>query len=343
MRLYRHFDDIVSRDKGCVVALGNFDGFHQGHQVVIGEAGRMARTMGLNLAVVVTEPHPINFFKPDAAPFRLTPFRQRTQLLEEFGVDVLLVLPFDKTLASMSAQSFVEDCLVQGLGAKHVCVGYDYRFGAKRGGGLDVLKWMGEMEGFTVGVIPPVTVSAIAQDPQVYSSTLIRDALKEGCPRKAAELLGHWWAVYGRVTKGDQRGRTIGFPTANIELGESMPPKKGVYAVRVLLDEEDSDKVVYTGVANFGERPTFDKRDMLLEVHIFDFNQDIYERHLRVEFVDFIRPEVTFDSLHSLKKQIEKDCVAAKTLLNKPENSRECFKTPSLDGYLQQFPTSYDR
>lgn len=334
MRLYRHVDEIDKKDKGCVVALGNFDGFHRGHHVVVGEAGRLAREMGLNLAVVVTEPHPVSFFRPDAPPFRLSPFRQRAQVLERFGVDVLLVLPFDKDLASMPAQDFVTDVLLDGLNAKHVCVGYDYRFGAKRGGGIDVLSCMGEMEGFGTTVVDAVVVGLDGYAGQVYSSTLVRTALQDGQPRKAAALLGHWWAIHGRVCKGDQRGRTIGFPTANVELGESLPPKKGVYAVRVLFDDDDTDKTVYEGVANFGARPTFDKRDLLLEVHLFNYTDDIYERHLRVELVAYLREEVKFDSLDSLKAQIKKDAVTAKVVLADPENEREHLQNLSLERYL---------
>ena len=157
MRVFRSPDDYTNKDRGAVVALGNFDGFHRGHQVVIGEAGRLARSMGLNLTVIVTEPHPINFFAPDTPPFRLTPFRERIELLESFGVDQLLVLKFDKELASMPAQNFVQDILVDAVGAKHICVGYDYRFGRGRGGGTDVLGWMGDMEGFGLSIIEPVT------------------------------------------------------------------------------------------------------------------------------------------------------------------------------------------
>lgn len=335
MRLIRHVDEIPAAARGCVVALGNFDGFHRGHQAVIGEAGRIARAMGVPLAVMVTEPHPVRFFAPDTPPFRLTPFRERAQLLEDFGVDSLLVLPFDKDLAGMSAQDFVLDILIGGLGALHVVVGYDYRFGKKRGGDTAMLGWMGEMEGFGLTVMEPVTVGLEGFAGEIYSSTLIRNALRAGEARKAAALLGHWWSINGRVAKGDQRGRTIGFPTANVELGDSLEPKLGVYAVRVIVEGEDD---YHQGVANIGRRPTFDKRDILLEVHLFDFSGDLYDRHVRVELVAFLREERKFSGLDALKAQIQEDARTARTVLAEPENARSHLGVPTLDRYLAEHP-----
>ncbi|WP_262691945.1 bifunctional riboflavin kinase/FAD synthetase [Kordiimonas aestuarii] len=340
MRLYRHTDEVKQSARGSVVALGNFDGFHRGHQVVIGEAGRLARAMGLNLTVVVTEPHPVSFFAPMAPAFRLTPFRERAQLLDEFGVDQLLVLPFDKDLASKSAQDFVLEILVGGLDAKHVCVGYDYRFGKGRGGGTDVLGWMGEMEGFGLSVIRPVTVGLEGYAGEIYSSTLVRQALQAGEARKAAALLGHWWSINGRVTEGDRRGRTIGFPTANVELGESLQPKLGVYAVRVHVEGDDR---VHLGVVNVGLRPTFDKRDVLMEVHLFDYEGNLYGKHMRAELVAFLRPEQKFDGLDALKAQITRDCKTAKIVLAEPENAADRLGHPTLERYLQLFPEPHKR
>jgi len=340
MRLFRHINELQDSDRGSVVALGNFDGFHRGHQVVIGEAGRLARAMGLHLTVVVTEPHPVSYFAPHVPSFRLTPFRERAQLLESFGVDQLLVLPFDKDLATMSAQDFVLDILCMGLDTKHVFVGYDYRFGKGRGGGTDVLGYMGEMEGFGLTVIKAVTVGLEGYAGEVYSSTVVRKALQNGEARKAAAILGHWFTINGRVSEGDKRGRTIGFPTANVELGESLEPKLGVYAVRVRI--EDSEKTI-AGVANIGKRPTFDKRDVLMEVHLFDFEEEIYDRHLRVELVAFLRPEAKFDGLEALKKQIHKDCRVAKIVLAEPENASDRLGAPSLENYLEQFAEPHIR
>lgn len=340
MRVFRHPDEYTDEDRGAVVALGNFDGFHRGHQVVIGEAGRLARNMGVNLTVIVTEPHPVSFFAPKAPAFRLTPFRERAQLLEAFGVDQLLVLPFDKQLAGLAAQDFVNEILVNAVGALHVCVGYDYRFGKARGGGTDVLGWMGDMEGFGLSVIQPVTVGLEGYAGDVYSSTLVRKALQNGQARKAAALLGHWWSINGRVSEGDKRGRTIGFPTANIELGESLQPKLGVYAVRVTVENEGRS---FNGVANIGKRPTFDKRDVLLEVHLFDFEGDLYNKHLRVQLVAFLREEQKFDGIEALTAQIKNDSRVAKIVLAEPENSADRLEAPRLDRYLELFPSPHVR
>jgi riboflavin kinase / FMN adenylyltransferase len=340
MRLFRHINELEACDRGSVVALGNFDGFHRGHQVVIGEAGRLARAMGLPLTVVVTEPHPVSYFAPHVPSFRLTPFRERAQLLENFGVDQLMVLPFDQALASMSAQDFVLDILGKGLDTKHVFVGYDYRFGKGRGGGTDVLGYMGDEEGFGLSVIRAVTVGLEGYAGEVYSSTLVRKALQNGEARKAAALLGHWFTINGRVSEGDKRGRTIGFPTANIELGESLEPKLGVYAVRARIEGRDE---ILTGVANIGKRPTFDKRDVLLEVHLFDFDDDIYGQHLRIELVAFLRAEAKFDGIDSLKAQINKDSRIAKIVLAEPENAPERLSAPTLDKYLDLFPAPHIR
>ena len=339
MHLYRHISELETQSGdlsgGAVVALGNFDGLHRGHHVVIGEAGRIARAMGVPLVVVVTEPHPVTYFAPGAPAFRLTPFRERVQLLEQFGVDHLLVLPFDADLAGMSAQDFVVNILVSALHARHVCVGYDYRFGKGRGGGTDVLAWMGDEEGFGLTVVRPVRVGLEGYAGQVCSSTLVRTALQAGEPRKAAALLGHWWTINGRVTKGDQRGRTIGFPTANVELGESLEPKLGVYAVRVQIEGDDGWR---DGVANIGRRPTFDKRDVLLEVHLFDFDADLYDLHVRVELVAFIREEKRFDGIDALKAQIAEDADVARLIHMESENVRGRLRPPTLDIYLEQFP-----
>lgn len=338
MKLYRTIEEIPDSSKGCVVALGNFDGFHRGHRVVVGEAGRLARQMGVPLAMVVTEPHPVSFFIPNKDPFRLTPYHERLKLLETFGVDLLLVLPFDNNLAGMSAQKFVMSVLVDGLNAKHVLVGYDYRFGKKRAGGTDVLSYMGAMEGFGLSVIDPVIVGIEGYAGEIYSSTLVRKALMAGEVRQAAALLGHWWTVGGKVMKGDQRGRVIGFPTANLNLGESQYPANGVYAVRVRLERSNR---IYEGVANFGSRPTFDKLDYLLEVHLFNFKGNLYSQTINVEFVSFIRREMKFDGIDSLKKQIQHDCRVAKVILSTSENERDHLSLMTLDQYLTKFPDGF--
>lgn len=338
MRLFRHVDEISEVSQGAVVALGNFDGFHRGHQVVLGEAGRLARTWGVPLAVVVTEPHPVHYFAPDNAPFRLTPFRERALLLERFGVDALLVLPFDKELASTSAEDFIQNVLVGGFNAHHLVVGYDYRFGRGRAGDVELLAGQGQEHAFGLAVIDPVTVGIDGFAGEVYSSTLVRQALKEGKPRRAAALLGHWWTISGRVVHGEKRGRQIGFPTLNLELGERLEPNHGVYAVRVSLADRGE---VIDGVANLGARPTFDKSDVLLEVYLLDFEGDLYDCHIDVELVCAIRDVQKFSGLEALKEQIEKDVETARTVLGDPENARERLLLPRLADYLALYPEQH--
>ena len=333
--IVRHPRDLREDLRPCVAALGNFDGFHRGHQVVVGEAGRLARAMRLPLTVVTTEPHPRRFFRPHDPPFRLTPFRERAWLLAHFGVDVLGSLIFDRSLASLAPQRFVLDYLVDGFAVRHVVVGFDYRFGHGRAGGVDVLRWMGEMEGFGVSVIAPVTIPDAQGGEIICSSSRVRDLLRRGAPRRAADILGHWWAVSARVVHGDERGRELGCPTANLELGEALHPRHGIYAVRVAIDGEDR---VRDAVASFGRRPTFGDGEPLLEVHLFDFDGDLYERHLRVEFVDFLRPEERFDTVEALAAQIARDCDEACRRLADPANARPRFLPPTLDDYLAAHP-----
>ncbi|WP_281300782.1 MULTISPECIES: bifunctional riboflavin kinase/FAD synthetase [unclassified Iodidimonas] len=333
--------------RGSVAALGNFDGFHCGHQVVVGEAGRLARAMNLPLTVITTEPHPRSFFRPQDPPFRLTPHKDRAWLLQQFGVDLLVSLPFDQALSRLLPQEFVETILCAELGVMHLVAGYDYRFGAKRAGGTDLLAYMGQMEGFGLSVVEPVRFPAFdnAEDgsPEggvVYSSSLVRETLKAGNPRLAARMLGHWWSISGTVEEGDRRGRTIGFPTANLRLKDIMEPAFGVYAVRVELVKTGQ---VHEGVANLGRRPTFAKTDVMLEVYLFDFEGDLYGCELRVDMVDFIRPEQKFSGLDALKAQIAMDCDRARLILADPAHDRRHHRPPRLESYLAQNPTPLAR
>ena len=328
MKIFRHFDNLPDDVKGSVIVLGNFDGFHKGHQTVMGRAGKLARHMGVNLSVLVLEPHPRSYFNPGREDFRLTSFRTKAHLLEKFGVDTLFVLPFDKKLSKMLAQDFVTDILLDKLGVLHVFVGYDYRFGAGRGGSAGMLAQMGSMEQFGVTI-----VEKIMDGDHVYSSSNIRDSLRAGGVRLCADHLGHWWHVEGHVLRGDQRGRTINFPTANLSMEGYIKPRLGVYAVRVMVDSGPA-KGIWNGVANVGKRPTFNKDDLVLEAHIFDFDFDIYEQSIRVEFVDFIRPEQKFDGLESLKAQIEKDSQVAHKILSDPANQQSSIPGPNLEDYL---------
>lgn len=337
MQIFRHPTHLADDCRGSVAALGNFDGFHRGHQAVVGEAGRIARGKSRPLAVFTTEPHPRSFFSGDGDRFRLTPFRQRANLFESFGVDLLFVLPFDRALSEMEAGTFVSDILARELGVAHAVIGYDYRFGKGRHGDAALLREAGKDCGIAVSVVEPISVGVEGAAGEIYSSTLVRDALRAGAARRAAALLGHWWTVNGRIIEGDKRGRTIGFPTANMTLQESLVPAHGVYAVRVALEGRPGGEML-EGVANVGRRPTFGSAGVLLEVHFFDFDEDIYGRHQGVELVGFIRRERKFDGIDSLKEQIAKDCKVAKRILADPENARSRFNPPTLEHYLEMFP-----
>jgi len=328
MKIFRHVDNIPDDCKKSVVVLGNFDGFHKGHQKVIGTAGKVAQELKTTLSVLSMEPHPRIFFNPSQKEFRLNSFRTKAHLLENFSVDQFIILPFDKSLSSMQAEEFVSEILIAQIAAAHVIVGYDYCFGAGRKGNVELLRKLSKEMGFGLTV-----VDKVMEDDHLYSSSNIREALEDGKVREAADQLGHWWHVEGHVRRGDQRGRTINFPTANLLLDGYIEPKYGVYAVRVII-ENGASKGVWDAIANVGRRPTFDKKDVLLECHIFDFNHDIYESVIKVEFVEFIRPELKFDGLEQLRNQIEKDCDHARTRLNEKENQQSFIPSPNIEDYL---------
>ena len=306
MKVFRHFEHVPDAAKGAVVAIGNFDGVHRGHQALIAEGRRLAASMGAPFGILAFEPHPQEFFRKDGEKFRLTPFRPKAEMLCRLGVDALFAVPFNARLAAMPAEQFIADVLVKGLGLRHVITGADFQFGKGRGGDAALLAREGARLGFGASVFSVV----MAEGDHKVSSTDIRAALKKGDPRAAARLLGHDWTVSGHVRGGDKRGRTIGFPTANISLKGYLEPALGVYAVRVAGIGRS-----FEGVANFGRRPTFDKKDTLLEVHLFDFDGDLYGRHLDVSLVDYIRAERKFSGLDELKAQIAADSQTARDIL----------------------------
>ncbi len=315
MQIIDQYTDTPNEARGAVVVIGNFDGVHRGHAEVISRAREIATGLVAPLAVMAFEPHPREFFAPNAPTFRLTTKETKARLLERHGVDVAFTLPFDADLAGKSAEDFVTDVLVAGLGAAHVVVGFDFCFGKGRKGDTALLTRMGKDLGFGVTVIDAVTASKDGAE-AVYSSTRIRDALREGRPDEAASLLGHWWAIEGAVIKGDQRGRTIDFPTANLAMGRYLHPAHGVYAIKAEV-LTGSHAGTYDGVANLGRRPTFDKKDVLLESFLFDFGGDIYGEELVISLIEFLRPEQKFDGLDALKTQIAKDSKKAASVLTK--------------------------
>ncbi|MEO0036258.1 MAG: hypothetical protein RLZZ501_2281 [Pseudomonadota bacterium] len=309
MRLIRHCGEFGDVHRGCVVALGNFDGVHLGHQAVILAARELARARGAASGVMTFEPHPRRLFRPDLPPFRLTPLRVKARLIEALGIDLLFQQSFDAGFAGVSAHDFVVGFLVGAMGVGHVVVGYDYVFGQGRGGDCDFLARVGDELGFGVTVVAAAEIGGAP-----CSSTRVRAALTAGRPAEAAGLLGHYWEIEGRVEHGSARGRDLGFPTANLRLGDYQRPATGVYAVRAGIDR-GATTVWHDGVANFGRRPTFDQTDEVLEVHLFGISEDLYGRHLRVALIDHLRPERKFSGVEELRAQIVRDAETARDRL----------------------------
>jgi riboflavin kinase/FMN adenylyltransferase len=291
---------------GGIVALGNFDGFHLGHQAVVGRAVERARAEGRPALVATFDPHPVRYFRPDTPPFRLTTLDQRARLFAAAGADAMVVFHFDAVLAGLHADAFVAERLVGALRVGGVVTGEDFTFGHRKSGDIATLRAAGAANGFSVD-----TVGAVMLDGEPVSSTRIRAALGAGDPRGAARLLTRPFAIEGVVQHGDKLGRTIGYPTANLDMGKYLRPAYGIYAVRGRL----SDGRVLDGAANLGIRPSFDPPKELLEPFFFDFSGDLYGQELEVELIDYIRPEAKFDTLDALVAQMDSDCATARTLL----------------------------
>jgi len=292
---------------GGIVALGNFDGFHLGHQAVVGAAVARARAEGRPALVATFDPHPVRHFRPHAAPFRLTTLDQRERLFAAAGADAMVVFGFDAGLAVLSAEEFVRERLVGALQVAGVVTGEDFTFGRAKGGNVSVLAEWGARLGFAAQAVAPVTL-----DGEPVSSSRIRDALREGRPQDAARLLTRPFAVEGVVQHGDKVGRTIGYPTANLDMGKYLRPVYGIYAVRGRLP----DGTVLDGVANLGIRPQFAPPKELLEPYLFDWSGDLYGQFIEVDLVAYLRPEAKFDGLDALVAQMEADCAAARDILS---------------------------
>ena len=309
MRIIRDHQFIDKTDRGGAAAIGNFDGIHLGHQAVIEQTRSIAGDGALG--VLTFEPHPREFFAPSGEPFRLMNAQARANRLEKLGVDRLFQLNFNTALSELSATEFCTNIIHDALGLDHVVVGSDFCFGKGREGDVSLLQKMGNQLGFGVSV-----AKLLKHGDKIFSSTAIRDALINGHPDQAAVMLGHWHRIEGKVIHGEQRGRQMGYPTANISIDGLLPPKYGVYAVSVdILD--GSSKGRYFGAASIGERPTFGVYKPNLEVFLFDFSADIYGAQLSVALADFQRPEMKFDSIDSLIDQMALDCQIAKATLNK--------------------------
>lgn len=311
MKTFKTYTDIPTDSQGAVVAMGNFDGVHLGHQSVIALARAIAATNNAPLGVITFEPHPRQLFAPDAPPFRLMNEETRAHRINKLGIDALFELPFNAELSQLTAEEFGRDVLTNGLKIKHVIIGADFRFGKGRQGDADMLCELGQQMGFGVTVAP-----LISDDKGDYSSSAIREALSTGHPEDAARILGHWHRIDGIVEKGDQRGRELGFPTANISLDDLHLPKFGVYAV--FFDVlNGSHKGVYRGAASLGIRPTFGINKPNLETFLFDFSGDLYDASVSVALVAYQRPEEKFDNLEDLIKQMNIDCFEAREILEK--------------------------
>jgi riboflavin kinase/FMN adenylyltransferase len=298
-------EDVPAAARGGVLAIGNFDGVHRGHQALISAAIREARQQGWPAGAIVFDPHPREFFQPDKPHFRLTPLPRKLALLEGLGLDMTVVVRFDAALACLSAEAFIDRVLVQGLGVRHVVVGYDFRFGKGRGGDPDTLRRAGAEHGFGVTV-----VAQVAEAGEVFSSSAVRAELAQGDVEGAAVMLGHWWRVAGTVVGGAKRGTGLGYPTANLMLPAGATLAHGIYAVRTYCDGRRVDAAAYLGT-----RPTFDDGEAVLEVFLFDFDGDLYGRAIEVEFIGFVRADAKFASAAALQEQIARDVARAREIL----------------------------
>ncbi len=307
MEIIRDYQFVSASDQGATAAIGNFDGVHLGHRSVIDMA--RAALPDAPLGVVTFEPHPREYFAPDAPPFRLMGAEARAHQLQKIGVDKLYELGFDAALSGLSPRAFAQEVIVDGLGLRHVVVGADFRFGKARAGTADQLQAFGAEMGFGVTIAP-----LMANGPDTVSSTAIRNALTEARPRDAAAMLGHWHRVEGPILHGEKRGRELGYPTANMSIDGLHPPAFGVYAVLVdVLEGPQAGR--YHGVASLGVRPMFGENKANLETFIFDFKGDLYGKHVSVALVDHLRGEEKFDSLDALITQMDADSAQARSIL----------------------------
>ena len=306
MELVRGLYNLRARHRGCVATIGNFDGVHRGHQHMIAAVRAAAVRIGLPAAVITFEPTPREFFEGEAAPARLTRLREKLEALASYGVDRVLVLRFDRRVQAMGATEFVERLLVDGLGVRHMVVGHDFHFARRREGNLALLQEAGGRHGFTVE-----EVGRYMDDGERVSSSLVRDALGRGDLERARKLLGRPYRMAGRVRRGAQLGRTLGFPTANLALHRKVVPLWGVFAVRV----SGAGLADHPAVVSLGTRPTINGTEPLLEVHVFDFDGDLYGRYLDVDFILRLRDERRFETIDALVAQMHLDAAAARAAL----------------------------
>ena len=306
MELIRGMHNLRERHRGCVATIGNYDGVHRGHQHMIAAVRARADALGVPAVVITFEPTPREFFAGPAAPSRLTRLREKLQALALYGVDRVVVLRFDSRMQAMGAGEFVQRLLIDGLGVRHMVVGHDFHFARRREGTIETLRAAGAANGFTVE-----EVGQFLLEGERVSSSLVREALNRGDLERATRLLGRPYRMAGRVRLGKRLGRTLGYPTANLALQRKVVPLGGIFAVRV----SGAGLVDYPAVSSLGTRPTVNGTDPLLEVHLFDFDGDLYGQHLDVDFVARLRDEQKFESLDALVAQMHRDAAAARALL----------------------------
>lgn len=303
MQVLHGIDDVPADARGAALAIGNFDGVHRGHQALI--AATRTAAGDRKAGAILFEPHPREFFQPDKPHFRLTPLPRKLELLERFGLGLAVVLRFDSALAGLAADAFIARVIVDALAARHIVVGYDFRFGKARSGDPDALRRAGAAHGFGVTV-----VAQVAEAGEVFSSNAIRAELAQGDVRGAAHMLGHWWRVNGRVVGGARRGTGLGFPTANITLHAGTALGHGIYAARVHVEGR-----CFGGAAYLGTRPVFDDGEPVLEVFLLDFDGDLYGREVGVEFIDFVRADARLPSVEALQQQMAADIAKVRAIL----------------------------
>jgi len=306
MQLVRGMHNLRQRHRGCVATIGNYDGVHLGHQHMLAAVRARADELGVPAVVITFEPTPREFFEGPTAPSRLTRLREKLQALELYGVDRVLVLRFDRRMQGMAATEFVDRLLVEGLGVRHIVVGHDFHFARRREGTIATLRDAGARHGFTVQEVDQFLLGG-----ERISSSLLREALNRGDLDRASRLLGRPYRMAGRVRRGQQLGRKLGYPTANLALHRKVVPLWGIFAVRV----HGAGLVDHPAVVSLGTRPTINGTDPLLEVHLFDFDGDLYGRYLNVDFVQRLRDEQKFDSLDTLVAQMHRDAAAARVIL----------------------------
>jgi riboflavin kinase/FMN adenylyltransferase len=305
MQVVHGYRDVPQAARGAVLAIGNFDGVHRGHQTLLAAAVSKAREIAAPSGALIFEPHPREFFHPEEPHFRLTPLAQKLKIFEALGLDLAIVLAFDAELADLSADAFVAQVLVKAMGARHIVIGHDFFFGKGRGGTPETMREAAQRLGFGLTVVAPV-----AEDGEVFSSSVIRLRLARGDAKGAGHMLGRWWRAGGTVVGGARRGVGLGFPTANVPLPRGTGLGHGIYAVRAYLAGQR-----YDGAAYLGTRPTYDDGMPVLEVFLFGFNGDLYGREIEVEFIDFVRADRKFATSEALIAQMQADCARAREML----------------------------